>query len=112
MAFDESVAHRLRELLQGCGGVTEKKMFGGLAFMSQGHMFAGVLGSCLMARVGPANYAAALALPDVREMDFTGRPMKGYVFVEPPGFASDADLQRWVNSCLAFVAKLPPKKPK
>ena len=84
-------------------------MFGGLAFMLHGHMFAGVLGSTLMARVGPKEYANALRTHQVREMDFTGKPMKGYVFVEPAGLESDSDLERWVSMCLDFVGSLPPK---
>ncbi len=79
MAFDEGLAQRIRELVQVRRGITERKMFGGLAFMSHGHMFVGVLGDTLMARVGSAEYAGALAQRHVREMDFTGKPMKGYV---------------------------------
>jgi hypothetical protein len=109
MAFDEGLAERLREALAERRGITEKKMFGGLAFMSRGHMFVGVIGERLMARVGPAEHAAALARPHVREMDFTGKPMKGYVFVEPEGFEEDADLERWVELGLAFVSTLKPK---
>jgi hypothetical protein len=109
MTFDEGLAERVRELLQPRRGITERRMFGGLAFMSHGHMFVGVIGSNLMARVGPSAYTSALKKRHVREMDFTGRPMKGYVFVEPEGFASDSDLEHWVSTCLRFVASLPPK---
>jgi len=111
MAYDEGVAERVREIVQSRTGIAEKKMFGGLAFMANGHMFVGVLGSTLMARVGPEGYPAALSKPHVREMDFTGRPMKGYVFVEDEGLASDDALAGWVNQCLEFVASLPPKLP-
>ena len=110
MAFDEGLAQRLRELVQARRGIAERKMFGGLAFMSHGHMFVGVLGSTLMARVGPAEYAHALAKRHVRKMDFTGKPMKGYVFVDALGLESDSDLKRWVEICLGFVDSLPPKK--
>ena len=109
MAYDEGVAQRVRELVEPLSGITERKMFGGIAFMAHGHMFVGVLGNDLMARVGAAAYAHALQQPHVREMDFTGRSMKGYVYVEPPGFESDADLEHWVNTCLEFVESLPPK---
>ena len=112
MAFDEGLAERVRELLLHHRGITEKKMFGGLAFMSRGHMFVGVLGSSLMARVGPDEYAAALMAPHARVMDFTGKPMKGYVFVEPAGFESDSDLKHWVSACLDFVGRLPLKTSK
>ena len=87
-------------------------MFGGLAFMSGGYMFIGITGEALMARVGPESYEKALSQPHVREMDFTGKPMKGYVFVVPPGFERDSDLSKWVDLCVAFVKSLPPKKPK
>ena len=109
MAYDEGVAERLRELLEDRRGITEKKMFGGLAFMYRGHMLVGIIEDSLMARVGPAEYANALAQANVREMDFTGKPMKGYVYVDPDGFESDADLSSWVGLCLRFNETLPAK---
>jgi len=109
MAFDEGLATRLGEILAAHGDVTEKKMFGGLAFMYRDYMAVGVIGETLMARVGPERYAEALARPHAREMDFTGKPMKGYVYVDPEGFAEDDDLARWVDDCVAFVDTLPPK---
>lgn len=112
MAYDEGVAERVREVVQSRPGIAEKKMFGGLAFMANGHMFVGVQDSTLMARVGANGYAEALARPHVRKMDFTGRPLVGYVYVEPEGFASDEALACWVNTSLEFVASLPPKLPK
>lgn len=63
-----------------------------------------------MARVGPANYDVALSHSHVREMDFTGKPMKGYVFIDPPGFEDDTALSAWVHQCLLFVQSLPPKQ--
>ena len=75
MAFDEGLAERIRDTLDSVAGVTERKMFGGLAFMLHGNMFVGVIGSMLMARVGPEQYTAALRHPHAREMNFTGRPM-------------------------------------
>lgn len=108
MAYDEGLAQRIREMLGGAH-VTEKKMFGGLAFLSQGHMFVGIVGDTLMARIGPDAYADALRNPHVREMDFTGRPMKGYVFVDPPGIERDDDLERWIVASRAFVRSLPGK---
>lgn len=112
MAYDEGLAERLREVLQSQQDITEKKMFGGLAFMSGGYMFVGILGDILMARVGPEYYEMALSRPHARQMDFTGRPMKGYVFVDPPGFEQDQDLSDWIQRCVRFVQTLPPKKPK
>jgi hypothetical protein len=112
MAYDEGLAQRLRELLAEVvptGTLGEKKMFGGLAFMSRGHMAVGIVGHALMARVGPQRHDEALARPHVRPMDFTGRPMAGYVFVDPPGIESDAELSGWIRLGFDFVATLPLK---
>jgi hypothetical protein len=110
MPYDEGLAERLREALHDERGITEKKMFGGVAFMSRGYMFVGIVGDVLMARVGPDDHAQALARPHVRVMDFTGKPMRGYVFVDLPGFESDAELSDWLSRCHRFVQTLPPKK--
>jgi TfoX/Sxy family transcriptional regulator of competence genes len=109
MAYDEDVAFRIREALAAQRGVTEKKMFGGLAFMVNGHMCCGLAKGNLMVRVGPDQYEEALAQPYAREMDFTGRPMKGIVYVDSAGYDSDRDLRAWVDRGLAFVTSLPPK---
>jgi TfoX/Sxy family transcriptional regulator of competence genes len=109
MAYDEGVAERLREAFSTHKGVTEKKMFGGLAFMVSGNMCRGVVNDTLMARAGPDHYAAALGKPHAREMNFTGRPMKGFVYVAPEGFESDADLAGWVKRSQDFVTTLPAK---
>jgi len=87
-------------------------MFGGLAFLVDGKMFVGIRDSTLMARVGVERHDDALALPGVRVMDFTGRPMKGYVYVDPPAMASEQDLKSWVVWCYEHVARLPAKKAK
>jgi len=107
MAYDEGLAERLRELFARRRGVIEKRMFGGLCFMVGGYMAVGIVDDTLMARVGPEAYAEALRLPHVREMDFTGKPMKGYVYVDPPGFDAQADLEAWVERCVRFVSTLP-----
>ena len=109
MAFDEGLAQRLREILAAREDVVEKRMFGGLAFMVSGNMCCGVLGEDLMARVGPAQYASVLQLPHARPMDFTGKPLKGFVYVGHEGIASDDDLAVWVGLCLEFTDSLPPK---
>ncbi len=109
MAFDAGLAQRIREVLGERPGLSERRMFGGLAFMLNGHMFVGLVGSTLMARVGTSRHANALTLPHVREMDFTGRPMKGYVYVDPPGLAEDEELEAWIDRCVGFVSTLPPK---
>ncbi|MEK7833638.1 MAG: TfoX/Sxy family protein, partial [Acidobacteriota bacterium] len=85
MAFSEKLADRIRKQLESENGVVEKKMFGGLAFMVNGNMSCGVVGEDLMVRVGPEAYESALAEPDAREMDFTGRPMKGMIYVTADG---------------------------
>jgi TfoX/Sxy family transcriptional regulator of competence genes len=110
MAFDPGLAERVRELVSGSQAISERKMFGGLAFMVDGRMFVGILGSSLMARVGSERHQDALALPHVRPMDFTGRPMKGYVYVDAPGLAEDRDLQAWVQWCLAHAQALPSRR--
>lgn len=109
MAYDEELAERIRDVLRDRPSAREKKMFGGVAFMLNGHMAVGIVGESLMARVDPARYEDALALPYVRPMDFTGRPMKGYVYVDPSGIESDTALENWITVCAAFVATLPPK---
>ncbi len=110
MAYDEQLAARVRKVLEGSPGITEKRMFGGLAFMKHGHMFVGISGTRrLMARVGKDNHAASLARAHVSPMDFTGKPMTGYVYVEPAGLVKDADLTFWVRHCESFVLTLPPK---
>ena len=109
MSYDAGLAQRIRDILQHRAGIAEKKMFGGLAFMLHGHMFIGLAGEKLMARVGPEAYPQALKMKHVREMDFTGRPMKGYVFIDDKGVEADADLAFWVNQCAGFVATLPAK---
>lgn len=109
MAFDAGLAERMRDLLLTRQQVSERKMFGGLAFMLGGHMCVGIIGETLMVRVGPLRYAEALCRKHVREMDFTGKPMKGYVYVAPEGIAEDSALEAWINLSAEFVASLPPK---
>ena len=110
MAFDEGLAERLRDLFREKDiPATERKMFGGLVFMLGGYMFIGIVNDKLMARVGPENYSVALGKQYVTEMDFTGKPMKGYVYVAAEGFEDDQDLVQWVLFCVDFVGTLPPK---
>lgn len=112
MAYSEKLAERVRSILGGEPAITEKKMFGGLAFLRSGLMFCGILGEDLMARVGADAHDEALGKPGARPMDFTGRPMKGYLFVDAKGTATSAALAAWVRACLAHVATLPAKKGK
>ena len=112
MAYDRGLVQRIRELLEGRDGIAERQMFGGIAFMSHGHMFTGVAGSALMARIGSDRYDAALAEPHVRPMDFTGKPMKGYVFVDIEALNTKKKLEYWVNLALDYnkIAKASRKK--
>jgi TfoX/Sxy family transcriptional regulator of competence genes len=107
MAYDERLAERIRRGLAGHPGTTEKAMFGGLCFMVNGSMCVGLIGDELMVRVGPDAHDAALEEPHVRPMDFTGRPMRGYIFVEPDGTTTPRALQRWLDRGVSFAATLP-----
>jgi TfoX/Sxy family transcriptional regulator of competence genes len=109
MAYDEVVAQRVREAIQSRDGLSERKMFGGLCLLLHGNMFAGVINDELMLRVGPENSDELLARPGARPMDFTGRPMKGYLYVEPSAFATSDGLTDWLGRALSFVETLPPK---
>jgi hypothetical protein len=109
MAYDETLAERVRAALKGQRGLSEKKMFGGLAFMLSRHMACGLVKDELMVRVGPEGYSAALEQPHARTMDFTGRVSKGMVFVAPAGLRADDDLRAWVQRGVSFVRTLPPK---
>jgi TfoX/Sxy family transcriptional regulator of competence genes len=109
MPYNEALAERIRAALAGEAGITEKKMFGGLAFLHHGLMLVGISGSKLMARVGKDAYVEALSHKHVRKMDFTGKPMQGYVYVEPAGIRTQEQLQFWLERCKQFVATLPVK---
>jgi TfoX/Sxy family transcriptional regulator of competence genes len=105
MAYDEGLAQRIRELLEDDLRISEKKMFGGVAFMTNGSMAAGIIRDELMVRVGPEGYDEALARPHARALDFTGRPMRGFVQVAPAGFEDDADLRAWLARGIAHAEK-------
>ena len=111
MAYDENLADRAREVMPTDAEVTERKMFGGLAFLLRGHMFAGIVGSELMVRIGSEAAQQALELDHVREMDFTGRPMKNMIFVQPAGLHGPA-LERWITAAADYARTLAPKQPK
>ena len=111
MAYDEDLADRAREVMPASAEVTERKMFGGLAFLMRGHMFAGIVGRELMVRIGYEAAQRALELDHVRAMDFTGRPMKNMIFVQPEGLRGP-ELERWVTAAADHARTLPPKKPK
>ncbi len=84
-------------------------MFGGLAFMARGHMCCGLVQAQLMVRVDPQDYDRLLQEPPVQPMDFTGKPMRGFLYVEPSGIRSAPALRKWIGRALAFAERLPPK---
>lgn len=106
MAFDQDLAMRVRRLLEKQDGISERKMFGGLAFLLKGKMFCGVLGHDLVARLGAEQAQSALKRSYVRPMDFTGRPMKGYVYVVPDGLKTDRALQTFLRHAIRFTSSL------
>jgi len=110
MAYNEKLAERVRAIVGDRPDLTERKMFGGIAFMLNGNMFCGITRDDLMVRVGPESFAEALASPGARPMDFTGRPMKGMAFVGPEAYATDEQLRGWVGQTLEYVRSLPAKK--
>jgi TfoX/Sxy family transcriptional regulator of competence genes len=112
MAYNEQLADRVRMGLSGIRKVEEKKMMGGLTFMVNGKMCVGVLKDELMCRIVPAGHEAALKRKGCREMDFTGKPMKGFVFVGPAGTRSDKDLAEWLSLSLEFNKNAKPSKKK
>jgi TfoX/Sxy family transcriptional regulator of competence genes len=109
MAFDEALADRIREVLAARPALSERRMFGGIAFMLAGNMAVGVVGDDLMVRLDPADAERALAEPHTRPMDFTGKPMKNMVYVDPEGTASDEELAAWVEAGADYASSLPPK---
>jgi TfoX/Sxy family transcriptional regulator of competence genes len=108
MAFDEALAERIRDRLGDAVGINEKKMFGGLAFLTDGNMTVGVHGGDLIARIAPDDTDRALAEPGVRPFDITGRPMRGWILVAG-GVLDDGVLDSWIRRARTFVATLPPK---
>lgn len=103
MAYDEHLADRIRENLERRSvPFTEKKMFGGLCFLVDDKMLAGIVRNQMMARVGPHGLEERLKRPGAKDMDFTGRPMKGYLFIDPEGIDMETDLDYWLQACLDF----------
>jgi TfoX/Sxy family transcriptional regulator of competence genes len=102
MAYSEQLAERIRNTLQRVSRVEEKKMMGGLTFMVNGKMCVGISKDDLMARLDPAVYETALKKKGCREMNFTGKPMKGFVFVGPEGTGNQKDLSYWIDLALDF----------
>ncbi len=109
VAYDEDLAQRVRDVLAARAEVTERKMFGGIAFMVAGNMACGVLGEDLIVRLGDDEGEKALAEDGVRPFDFTGKPMKGIVYVSPERLTDDAGLTEWVEAGADYATSLPAK---
>jgi hypothetical protein len=109
MAFDTTLAERIRQALARKRGVEEKKMFGGIGFLLKGNMLVGVWKESLIVRLGPDEGDEALKEPHVRKFDITGRAMKGWVLVGPEGVEDDEQLSGWIQRAIKYIAKLPAK---
>ena len=109
MAFNESLAARIRDTLARKKGVEEKKMFGGVCFLLHGDMLVGVWKESLIVRLGPEAGEDALLEPHVKAFDITGRAMKGWVLVAPEGIEHDEQLKDWIERAVKFVRKLTAK---
>jgi TfoX/Sxy family transcriptional regulator of competence genes len=109
MAYNPEIAERIAEILAETPGITSKQMFGGLSFMLNGNMLIGVDKERLMVRIGKERYEEYLQLEGAQEMDFTKKPMKGFLFIDETGFSTDKDLETWIDRCVDFVSTLPNK---
>ena len=112
MAYDEALAEKLEKILEKEKGITKKKMFGGLCFLLNGNMCCGVIKDRLVLRVGPENYESALQDKNARPMDFTGKPLRGFIYVIPSGLKDKKSLEKWVQTGIDFASCLPKKQPK
>jgi TfoX/Sxy family transcriptional regulator of competence genes len=109
MAFDETLASRIRDALSRKKSIEEKKMFGGIGFLLNGNMLVGVWKNSLIVRLGPEGYEDALLEAHVKEFDITGRAMKGWVLVAQECVEDDEGLKNWIQRAMKFVGKLPVK---
>ena len=110
MAFDNTLAERIRKQLGKRKGLTEKKMFGGLAFLLNGNMCCGVHGQEMIVRLAPEQTEQALSRGHTRIFDLTGRPMKGWILVHPKGLMTEEELDQWLRGGLKYAASLPAKR--
>jgi TfoX/Sxy family transcriptional regulator of competence genes len=109
MAYDSKLAERVRKVLVGRRGVTEREQFGGIAFLVNGNVACGVIGDDLLVRVGPAKHDEAMRSKDARPFSLTGRPSKGWITVRASGLKTPAGLKRWVDLGTSFAGTLPSK---
>lgn len=109
MVYNEQLAAKARALISSRKGFSEKRMFGGMAYLINGNVCCGVLKDDLVVRVGPDEYGAALAMPHARQMDFTGRKIRGFVYVDPRGWSKTESLGKWVRIGIKYASSLPKK---
>ena len=109
MAYNEKLAERIEQLLANILDLQRKELFGGVGYLSRGHMFSGIYQGSLILRLGEKGAAEALQSRHTRPMDITGRPMKGWVLVTREGFTTDDELREWLEEALTFAAALPPR---
>ena len=109
MAYDEALAQRIQKITATKKSFTEKKMFGGLCFLYKGNMCCGIVDNKLMLRIGKDAYENCLKEVYTQEMTFTGKPMKGMIYVLPKGFSDSRQLKKWIEKALLFVKTLPDK---
>lgn len=112
MPFDERLAERVREVMDGTRNTAEMKMFGGMGILIRGNIAVGVFGDELIVRCGPDDYEKLLAKPNAREFDITGRAMSGWLLVDPAGLKTKKQLSTWIERGVSFASTLPAKKPK
>jgi TfoX/Sxy family transcriptional regulator of competence genes len=109
IAYDEVLADHIRVILADRPNVDAKKMFGGMAFILSGNMAVGIINNELIVRASAIEYEALQTEPGVRTFDMTGRPMRGWLVIEPAAISTNADLERWVARGVAVAETLPPK---
>jgi TfoX/Sxy family transcriptional regulator of competence genes len=112
MAYNEKLANRIREALQHLPNIEEKEMMGGLTFMVNNKMCVGIIKDEMMCRINPDFHDAAIEKIGCRTMDFTKRPMKGYVMIDDTGMKSKKDFDYWLNLSLEFNSKAKASKQK
>ena len=112
MACNERLAERIRDYFKRRKGVEEKRMFGGLCFMLNGHMCCGIEKDRFMVRVMPDRYETFLSKPHARKMDLTGKPLKGFLFISEAGYRTASDLTSWLDEAVECAKPKPPKKKK
>ncbi len=105
--FNDLTARKIRDALDRTPGVSERQIIGGVAFLLEGNMCCGIFDEKLVVRVGPAAYDDALREPHAYPMDFTGRPLPGFVYIAREGYASEVALKQWIDRSVGFVSSLP-----